>query len=256
MKKRHIITALALCTAVGANANLSFTEDFSGGLMPANLETTGNAEGNDLIAFGDGTAKFNGQGDAQRQYLRTVESDYFAADFVMEVTYHMTGDGWWEAGFIGMGTGTTDGSFNNPGNPWFGVDLSGPGANGRIALRDEDWGDPGTTGPGEAWDFDPSVAGGTHRIQLTYTALDNSLRAAIDKDYAGGAFVADATSQWIATGSDNGFDASNSHILMGTAGNGSYFDDLSVNVIPEPATLSMVAILGGAMLFFRKKFII
>jgi hypothetical protein len=248
--------ALALCTAAGAHANLSFTEDFSGGSMPSNLETTGNFDLTDNIVFGDGTAKFNGQGDNQRQYLRTTESDYFAADFVMEVTYNMSGDGWWEAAWIGMGDGTFDpGNFNGTTHPRIGVQLGGTGASGGIQLFDNAWLSP-TGAP--AWDADTAFTGPkTHRVRMTYTTANQNMSVEIDQDYAGGAFVTDISSVW--TTSDNGdnsgqFDASNSHIFMGAAGNGSYFDDLTVTVIPEPATLGLVALLGGGMLWIRKRF--
>lgn len=256
--------AIALLVTLGlvgaASANLSFTEDFSGALMPANMETTGgfNAGTTPPIAFG-GTALFTGTFDDQRQYLRTVESDYYAQDFTMEVSYFMNGGGWWEAAWIGMGTGTTDGPFNSPGGDWIGVEFSGDGGANGVWLKDGGW----AAGPGAPmWDVDTSLSvngAATHRFQFTYTAAIQNMSVAIDFDYAGGAFVADATSVWT-TSSDgnnadeNQFNASNSHLFMGTAGNGSYFDDLSVTVVPEPATLGLFGLLGGAMLWIRKRF--
>jgi hypothetical protein len=39
-----------------------------------------------------------------------------------------------------------------------------------------------------------------------------------------------------------------------TGGAHARFDNFSLEVIPEPATLGMVAVLGGAILFIRKRF--
>jgi len=256
--KSTIALLAALGLAGSASANLSFTEDFSGASMPSNLETTGPLDGTSgLIAFG-GTAQFNGQGDNQRQYLRTVESDYFAADFTMEVTFHTAGDGWWEAGWIGLGAGTPDaGNFGGPSQPRIGIEIGGSGATGGVKMMDNGWLSP-TDAP--AWNANTAFVGPTtQRYRFTYTAANQNMSVEIDQNYAGGAFVANISSVW--TTSDNGdnsgqFDASSSHIYFGTAGNGSYFDDLSVTVIPEPATLGMVVLLGGGMIWIRKRFMI
>ena len=257
MKKRHIVTALALCVAGGASAvPISFTEDFSGLAMPVGMESTINmqADGIDRLDFSGGNATItnpSGEGD-KRQYIRTIESDYASVDFVLEATITSLGTGWWEAAYIGLGTGEL-GAFNEPtGGPFIGLE-HGADDHSRWALRDGGWRNSAAEATGGAWSGDDSWTAGTHRVRLTYTVADQQMYSEVDKDYTGGAFVADLTSVWSSNGSDDGFDASNAHIFFG-AGNNTSFDDISVTVIPEPATFSLLVAFGGAMLFVRKRF--
>jgi hypothetical protein len=61
----------------------------------------------------------------------------------------------------------------------------------------------------------------------------------IDKNYAGGAFVSDFS--FTLDGSDNGFNSTNSQLLLG-GGWGVSFDDISVAIIPEPSTLVLLVL--------------
>src|SRR5262245_52314409 len=100
---RHCLVAIALllvsgAAAIPAHAQSSILENFSAGVLPSELEITGGVGqtccGGEVggPVFENGSVRFGAddtQGDGSgflRTYLRTIQSDYSAVDFVAYVT--------------------------------------------------------------------------------------------------------------------------------------------------------------------------
>ena len=255
MKKIFLIMTVALFATVITSANSSFTENFSGGSMPSNMETTGDRFGVDRITFVNGHAQFNGGPDDQRQYLRTIQGDYVKIDFTMAFTYYMNGGGWFEAVWGGMGEGTNDASrFSSPAVPRIGIESAGGlfGAYDGIKLFDDDWFSMETT---PAWNINTAMGPNTtQRFHFTYTVATTNMSVLVHQNYGGGAFNPNITSVWSTSSSGTNpdqFDTTDSHIFFGGSCNGSWFDDIVVVVVPEPGM-----IIGGialALLAIRRK---
>jgi hypothetical protein len=111
---------------------------------------------------------------------------------------------------------------------------------------------------------DSIVAGfeaGVHRFRMTYNKSVSQLLGEIDVNYAGGPFVADVVSSNfpIVTTSLNGPDGWVKGLLSEPAriffggDDGATFRDLSVTVVPEPAT-GLIVLMGMTIVSFRRTF--
>jgi hypothetical protein len=200
--------------------------------------------------FGTGIA-----GDGGRSYQRTVSSNYVQAQsFVAEITFETTTDD--QAVFIGLGAGETA-LF---GTPDWSTQLSSASfwpetANDKY-VRFRTANDVNSFG-------DSTVAGGLdpgiHRFRMTYNRSTAQLLGEIDKNYAGGPFVADAvgTNFPIVTTSLNSPDgwlkgllSEPSRIFFG-GDDGTTFRDLSITVVPEPATAVILLMSFATMICQR-----
>jgi len=218
-----------------------FTEDFSGAAMPANMESnlagSASLDGLNHISFAGGNATWDMAGN--RQYVRTIQSDYSSVNFRLEATITIA-YGPWGGAYIGLGEGLA-----NPaawGEPTSGKCLLAvlfpTGFGGSLDGRDNG------IGPFLAAD---GAGDGTHRLRFDWNATTKIATVSVDKNYAGGAFAADVTAAL--DGSDNGFDATNSHLVFG-GGEGMIVDN--VVVTPEPATMLLLG-LGGLVAARRKR---
>ena len=157
---------------------------------------------------------------------------------VVEVTFETTTDD--QQVFIGMGAGekalfgTPDWSTQYSSASFWPETVNDKFVRFRTANDVNSFGDTLVTGG-----LDP----GTHRFRMTYTESNGFLLGEIDKDYAGGPFVADAVSSNfpIATNSlrspngwTKGLLSEPSRIFIG-GDDGATFRDLSITVVPEPA---------------------
>ena len=224
-----------------ASASLMFTEDFSGGALPANMEESTDAIG--AVDYSGGNATW-ALGSA-RGYVRTIDTDYNTVDFIFEGTLDiLDGVGPSGVGIFGLGTGEPDATvFGIPQIPNVHAEFGPDGfANGFVGLNDDHTRESGLLGQGTGWD-------GVHRVRLTWTAATSTALFEVDQDYAGGPITADYT-YTIGNAADNGFDASNSRLFFG-GGDGVVWDDISV--IPEPATATMLLLGLGALLLRRKR---
>jgi hypothetical protein len=230
----------------------SFDEHFSAGTLPGNLERSGvgltaapvNGSFGGSI-FENGYVRFTGQdtrGDASgglRTFLRTVDDDYSSVDFVAEVTVTIVpNSGSPNLGrniaFFGLGTAES-GAFGEPDSA--GIRLNVLPTNFISGLSAVDGGSNGGSVPA------PAGGDGTYRLRMEWSACDETATFKIDKNYAGGAFVADYTLGAI-DGSNNGFSATNARLFIGGDWN-TRFDDFSV-VVSEPACDSSTLSIGNA----------
>ncbi|MEO2047213.1 MAG: PEP-CTERM sorting domain-containing protein [Pirellulales bacterium] len=215
------IASLLLISRVAFGAH-SFSEDFSGGPgLPASLEE---AYGfGDSFVFGGGVQIGVTGGAFFREYVRTVENDYFSTDFVAQVTVTVPGptNDLDHSAFFGIGQGydgVTVGSFGEPDkNPTIYMRVAPSAADvpsgsneadttqviqdflSPTALRNEtfivaaDPYDPPRSGTqelsgGGLASGDPAgvVGSGTHRLQLAWDATDETATFSIDVGNDGG----------------------------------------------------------------------
>lgn len=209
-----------------------FTEDFSGAAMPANMESnlagSASLDGLNHISFAGGNATWDMAGN--RQYVRTIQSDYSSVNFRLEATITIA-YGPWGGAYIGLGEGLA-----NPaawGEPTSGKCLLAvlfpTGFGGNLDGRDNGIGPFLATG---------GAGDGTHRLRFDWNATTKVAAISIDKNYTGGSFVASATATL--NGSDNGFTTSNSHLVFG-GGENVIFDDISVVANPIVPTVTINA---------------
>jgi hypothetical protein len=196
------------------------------------------------IVFNSAGASFGSlfAGDGGRNYMRTIES-YAFDSYVAEVTVMVNTLGTDQV-FFGMGSG----NITNWGTPDFAgfpsVFLTPENellkANAIDGITG-DWMDP-TGAPTNNWSEVPAPGllpanAGTHRLRMTLDAATKMWTGAIDMDYAGGPFVADATTpsyNLINAYDDggfvlNGFPTQPSKIYFG-GDDGATFKDFSVVV--------------------------
>ena len=233
-------------TAVGA-AGLSFFS--TTGLNDNGTPGDPGDDSNDTVTFDAGGAHFGSliAGDAGRNYMRTIESDYATVPFVAEITFDAADN---QAVFFGIGAGDRA-LFGTP--DWSTLFSSAsfwPETNTDKFTRFRTQNDHNAFGDTGVPGFDA----GTHRFRMTFNPSINQLLGEIDVNYAGGPFVADATTTNfpISTSSlfvdsdpsgDNGpgWPTEPSRIFFG-GDDGAVFRDLTITVIPEPSTTALVLV--------------
>lgn len=196
------------------------------------------------IVFDGSGAHFGtvGAGDSGRNYMRTNDSDYATVPFVAEITFSTTSDD--QQVFFGLGAGDTA-LFGTP--DWstqFSSASFWPETANDKFVRFRTANDVNTFGDSTVAGLDP----GTHRFRMSFNPSNNQLQGEIDLNYAGGPFVADAAGSNfpIVVSSlfgPDGWPSEPSRIFFG-GDDGAVFRDLSVRVVPEPATV--VSLLLGA----------
>lgn len=198
----------------------------------------------------------NRGGSDGRNYLRTTEQAYNTVDFTAYVTVQRDSASPHPSVFFGLGTGELGldkaPDFNVLDNPSAFMELQSGYDN---VSRRSNYGD-GLTGTEEVGYDAMTTVSGTMRLMMDYDSDAETMSYAIDYDYIqGAAFSADQTfatysvseqvAQW-----DTGKQAS---VFFG-GDESTVFTDLDIVVIPEPATLGLVAAFGGAILFIRRRF--
>jgi hypothetical protein len=196
--------------------------------------------------FGTGVA-----GDGGRSYQRTNDGDYATLGFVAEVTFSVTSDD--QAVFFGLGTGdmalfgTPDWSTQFSSASFWPEMANDKFVRFRTANDVNAFADTSVTG---------GLDVGTHRMRMTFNPANNQLLGEIDKNYAGGPFVADpvgtnfpivVTSLFAA----DGWPSEPSRIFFG-GDDGATFRDLSVQVVPEPAGIVVAAIAFAGLAGWRR----
>jgi hypothetical protein len=209
---------------------------------------------NPAVSFDANGAHFGSliAGDSGRNYLRTADGDYATVSFTAEITLELANND--QATFFGLGTGDTA-LFGTP--DWSTQFSSAsfwpePGNDKVVAFK--------TANDVNAF-VDRPVAGfdpGVHRLRMTFDAVTGFLVGAIDLNYAGGAFVADATTLPVATRAGaaplfaaDGWPTEPSRIFFG-GDDGAVFRDLTVTVVPEPLSAALAS-LAAAMLVGRRR---
>ena len=210
-------------------------------------------DSNPAVSYDAGGAHFGSLigGDAGRNYMRTIDSDYATVDFVAEITLEITSND--QASFFGLGAGDTA-LFGTP--DWSSQTSSAsfwpePGNDKITVFRTAN--DVNAFADKPVPGFDPGV----HRLRMTFDAMTGFLIGSIDLNYAGGPFAADATTLPIATKAGasplfaaDGWPSEPSRVFFG-GDDGVVFHDLAITVVPEPMSAGLL-IVGAAALVRRR----
>jgi hypothetical protein len=212
-------------------------------------------ESNHAVVFDGAGAHFGSliTGDGGRNYLRTNDSDYATVPFVAEITFETSDT---KQVFFGMGAGDTA-LFGTP--DWstqFSSASFWPETANDKFVRFRTQNDINSFGDTNVAGFDA----GTHRFRMTFNPANMQLFGEIDLNYAGGPFVADATTLNfpIVTTSlfaPDGWPSEPSRIFFG-GDDGAAFRDFTVTVIPEPNTAALVSLIfatGAGIRSLRKR---
>lgn len=186
-----------------------------------------------------------------RAYIRTTETDWNTTDFTYEVSYITSGnEGGYEQAYFGIGMADRDGSYYDmPTSAYFLQIWDGGFAiNSKAAI-----GAPTQllveTVPLMTQD------GTEHRLRMTRSG--DAVIWDFDAGY-NGTFAADYSYSRSLSGDAAFLDATNSRLFFGTGSNSWYaygrttFDDVEMTVVPEPATLALLAVAGVAALRRRR----
>ena len=230
LKTLNFCLLLAGLTASSHGA-LSFTQDFTSGTSPnMTLGTPFNdpsAAGYTGPAASNFTGAFNiTSGPGARTYLGSNDTDYSLQDFSFEadVTVPNTNNPWSIISF-GMGSPNAPGGVPDLTNH---VSIFARPDNSNLESFDNG---------ALSVKFTPvAVSNGTHGVRMEWNATTKLATFLFDVGNDG---TYDPALTFTVNGADNGFNASNSRLILG-GGNGLSFDNIVV-AVPEPSA----ALLGG-----------
>lgn len=228
-------------TATGAAGATVFDTDFTGtdGSVDLHPELL-NSAGDDYSLSANAVVNpldFNVSGN--RDYVRTIDSDYINGNYVMELTVKIDpGLGAFRHAAIGIGTGTPNPNWYNTPNQGFDVEMlpsdsfSGLTRFRRVDTMNDAAVEESVFGSG-------SVGTGTHRVRILKGS--GTLQFQIDQNYTG-TFSPDLTSSLIdlTSPANDYLDGTNSRFFFG-GGSNVTFDDLR---IAGPSTVVGVNFLG------------
>jgi hypothetical protein len=250
MKMKKLVCLMVVVAVTSPTyAATMFTEDFSGGVLPANMQlTTAGQAGTpvDHVSFAGGIAAWENATE-YRQYMQTTEADYSTVDFCYEATVTCAGGSAWSRIWFGMGVGEARYDWwYEPGRPVIGsIVQESPDASYYAAIYDN----ANNIDDGRWWPDTLGKAGtGTHRLRMDWNATTKIATFSIDQNYTGGAFVAEFSYTLNGASSIIPFDGTNSHLFVG-GGQGMIVDNIVVT--PEPATMLLLG-LGGLAVARRK----
>ena len=236
------IAGLAAAAITGSgNAATFFTEDFSD-----------NSEGPNMAlgaGLGAPTTDFNGDfsitsGLNSRIYLGTNDTDYSTIDFIFEAEITITQASDWAIAFFGMGNSDAD-------SLAFGEPVTGPnvfatlwpGQLHGVHFKDNTINSFSST---SVFSANPADMIGTHFMRLTWDSVTGTATFNVDLQNDS---IFDSTI--VVDGSDNGFNGTNSQLLLG-GGNQTSFDNIVVKAVPEPGSLALIG-LGGIAMWRRRR---
>lgn len=203
--------AAMLLTVATASAATSFSNSLTGftgdSTVPATQAAVAAAgfnfaefgDANTKVSFSAGGAQFGPvlgttpeDGNIQRNYMRTNDSDYSAVSFVLEITIATTQDIDLQDAYVGLGSGDISTSFRLP-------DVDTDAAS--VMYWGENEPDNPTLEIGRTNDQSsnflsvpaPGFGTGTHRLRMTHDWFRKVAEFSLDLDYAGGPFNADVT---------------------------------------------------------------
>ena len=170
-----------------------------------------------------------------------MATDYNTVDFIAELTYTLSATPRTTIHFFGLGSGDPDSSYFNESNGFYFRIHEPPIAGGLVHASARVFGSAGV------FLTVPSLGGistpGTHRARLRKTGT--LLAFSIDRDYAGGLFVADLGPVVIDMSLvAHDLNTTNSRIYFGTESPDHTFDDLEITLLCSGTALCRPAVLS------------
>lgn len=224
--------------AVGPAPSL-FLEDFNSGQQNPLLE------GYERFTLDNGAIRRNGtfQDGNDRQYMRTLATNYNEIDFRYELTFTTTVLPNSSIMFMGIGSGDRrPGSSFGHNEPWDSLFFRAHTPNtagGKVSVSNS---------PARDLDIIGTISAGTHRGRIE--KVDDAVTFSVDANY-NGVFAADMSRTYSDLAAVAPFlNNTNSRIFFGTVFPNDIFDDMSV--VPEPSTLAL-ATAGVLLALFRRR---
>lgn len=263
MMKRMLTTIAAISMVAGISqaAPISFGDDFSSGNLD-NWHQKWTAEQNGLFTTGGGAASLSGLAEVNYHAQHTTGFTLVAGETgtvtsriqldhtgvlptqVNDTFFGLllkTGDSWWAGSVKGINMANRNGAVGNrlTSDPW----IEGWVSWGNLGVNTN------TGGVGNWFDLtmNMSVSNGTIWTQGIL-------------DYGSGSYTMTAEDTGIAAGTtvyagySTFWNGGGTNMMASGSMNQVNVDDFAVSVIPEPATLGLVAFFGGAVLFIRRSF--
>jgi len=229
-----------------AMAAVSFTDNFTGSLNPA-LQIPNDPSGHPTYVMDNGTIHRVGNNDT-RYYVSTVASDFNDCDFVATLTYNTTtslGNDWSRFLFFGIGSAERATYYTEPATSlYFYVNLSSS-----ISVNvDYRAGAGSTVGARQLTGFGTAPLGTSGVFQIEKSGDDITFSWDRDGD---GTFDVSQTITDFSTKFPQ-LDDTNSRLFFGTGWSINTFSSFDVRV-PEPATMSLLALSGLALVHRRRR---
>lgn len=242
-----VVATLAIASCpLNSSAAVSFSENFSNSTVTPLLVAPSE------FFFGPnatpvGTAQ-NSSGT--RRYITTSQADFNLVDFVFEITFTVNSPTPAQTAFIGFGSGEGDPNFfTEPHTSIYLRQFPDDFENGqlRLTISSAPQSPPnqppetvisGATGPGN----------GTHRARIQ--KVGDIVTLGVDEDYGGGPFIADYSAVRSMTTDLAFLNGTNSRLFFGVQSGNTTFDNLTVAVVPEPASTALCGC--GVLLLARR----
>ena len=238
------VVCLATLLTGYANADFMFTENFDGPALNPNFEVTNSFAGYEI----NGT--IGNLSYSEREYVRTVDSDYRNFDYQITVNHDSFDSG--DIAFVGVGSGSPDSIFSN--EPGFGsmmFRLHNPAlAGGRIDLAFwESGNDFFEVSLGSITNInDPARINIRRAGDILTMSFDTNFSGTYSPDVIRTFDLADSQYAALRTALDN-----ESRLFFGSTF-GTRFDDFVVTqAIPEPGIGLLALIVPAAVLLRRRR---
>lgn len=224
-------------------AATSFIEEFSAASINSNLDAPSE------FVFGQNSSPmFTAQNTSGiRRYVTTKDTDFNTVDFTFQITFSVNSPTATQTAFIGFGSGLEDPNFfSEPHTSIYLRQFPDDFEAGQLRLTISNSAQTPPNQPAESTLSAPTGPGnGTHRVQIA--KVGNIVTLSLDEDYGGGAFEPNFTASRDMAADLPFLDSTNSRLFFGVQGGNTTFDNLTVDVVPEPSSLFF---LSGAALYF------
>jgi hypothetical protein len=246
---------ICACTAIfllgfttTVNADMTIFENFDSGLMNSNLHVTSSYTG---YGFMSGTLANTG---GTRNYVRTNDSDYMNFSYELTLTHAAGNSG--EIAFVGIGNGSPEGGFREPGFGSLMMRIHNPSlVGGRVDFQ---WADGAGGTTNDIFEIVGNITSIGSPTRLRFERSGDLVTMGYDANFTG-VFTADVSrtydlSQPQYSNIRNSLN-SNTRMFFGSQFSASRFDDFSIMsaAVPEPVSATVGVLALAATTLVRRR---